>query len=52
MMPNLDGFGLLRELRADERTRAIPLVLLSARAGEESAVEGLQAGADDWCDMP
>jgi len=48
MMPGLDGFELLRELRAEERTRTIPVVLLSARAGEESAVEGLQAGADDY----
>ena len=47
MMPELDGLGLLRELRADPRTSAIPVVLLSARTGEESTVEGLQAGADD-----
>ena len=52
MMPNLDGFGLLRELRADERTRTVPVILLSARAGEESAVEGLQAGADDYLVKP
>jgi signal transduction histidine kinase len=52
MMPGLDGFGLLRELRADARTRAIPVVLLSARAGEESAVEGLDAGADDYLAKP
>jgi signal transduction histidine kinase len=52
MMPGLDGFGLLRELRADERTRTIPVILLSARAGEESAVEGLQAGADDYMVKP
>jgi DNA-binding response OmpR family regulator len=41
MMPRLDGFGLLRALRTDARTRMIPVILLSARAGEESAVEGL-----------
>src|SRR5688572_16542803 len=41
MMPRLDGFGLLRELRADARTRDIPVILLSARAGEESRLEGL-----------
>ena len=52
MMPGLDGFGLLRELRTDVRTRALPVILLSARAGEESAVEGLDAGADDYIVKP
>lgn len=52
MMPRLDGLGLLRELRADARTRTIPVILLSARAGEESAVEGLDAGADDYLVKP
>jgi PAS domain S-box-containing protein len=52
MMPELDGFGLLRELRADPRTRTVPVVLLSARAGEESSVEGLEAGADDYLIKP
>jgi PAS domain S-box-containing protein len=52
MMPRLDGFGLLRELRADPRTRTVPVILLSARAGEESAVEGLDAGADDYLIKP
>ncbi len=52
MMPELDGFGLLRELRADPRTRTVPLVLLSARAGEESRLEGLAAGADDYLVKP
>ncbi|MGE0445776.1 MAG: ATP-binding protein [Vicinamibacterales bacterium] len=52
MMPRLDGFGLLRELRADARTSAIPVILLSARAGEESAVQGLDAGADDYLVKP
>jgi signal transduction histidine kinase len=52
MMPRLDGFGLLRELRADPRTRSVPIILLSARAGEESAVEGLDAGADDYLVKP
>jgi PAS domain S-box-containing protein len=52
MMPGLDGFGLLRELRADPRTRTVPVVLLSARAGEESRVEGLDAGADDYLVKP
>src|SRR5208282_577498 len=44
MMPIVDGFELLKLLRADERTRTIPVILLSARAGEESRVEGMQAG--------
>ena len=52
MMPGLDGFALLRALRADVRTQAIPLVLLSARAGEEARVEGMQAGADDYLVKP
>ncbi len=52
MMPRLDGFGLLKALRADERTRQLPVILLSARAGEEAAVEGLDAGADDYLVKP
>jgi DNA-binding response OmpR family regulator len=52
MMPGLDGFALLRALRADERTRTIPVILLSARAGEESAVAGLEIGADDYLVKP
>jgi PAS domain S-box-containing protein len=52
MMPRLDGFGLLRELRADERTATIPIILLSARAGEEARLAGLEAGADDYLTKP
>ncbi len=52
MMPRLDGFGLLAQLRADPRTSATPVILLSVRAGEESRVEGLQAGADDYLIKP
>ena len=52
MMPRLDGFGLVRELRADPRTSSIPVILLSARAGEESAVQGLDAGSDDYLVKP
>ena len=52
MMPNLDGFGLLRALRMDERTRGTPVIMISARAGEESRVEGLEAGADDYLVKP
>lgn len=52
MMPGLDGFELLKRLRTDERTRGVPIILLSARAGEESRVEGLEAGADDYLVKP
>jgi signal transduction histidine kinase/CheY-like chemotaxis protein len=52
MMPHLDGFGLLEALRADEDTRHIPLIMISARAGQEAAVEGLDAGADDYLIKP
>ena len=52
MMPKLDGFGLLHALRSDEQTRTIPVILLSARAGEESRVEGMGAGADDYLIKP
>jgi signal transduction histidine kinase len=52
MMPRLDGFGLLKALRADARTATIPVIVVSARAGEESSVEGLDAGADDYLVKP
>jgi len=52
MMPRLDGFGLIRELRADPKTRTIPVVMLSARAGEEARVEGMECGADDYLIKP
>jgi PAS domain S-box-containing protein len=52
MMPRLDGFGLLAALRADERTKELPVILLSARAGEESRIEGMEAGADDYLVKP
>jgi PAS domain S-box-containing protein len=52
MMPKLDGFGLLRALREDERLATIPVILLSARAGEEARVEGMEAGADDYLIKP
>jgi signal transduction histidine kinase/DNA-binding response OmpR family regulator len=52
MMPGLGGFELLRAVRADAATRNLPVILLSARAGEESRVEGLEAGADDYMIKP
>ncbi len=52
MMPKLDGFGLLAALRNDPALRDVPVLLLSARAGEEAKVEGLSAGADDYLTKP
>jgi PAS domain S-box-containing protein len=52
MMPNLDGFGLLKAIRADPGLRDIPIIMLSARAGEESRIEGLEAGADYYLTKP
>lgn len=52
MMPGLDGFQLLKELRSRENTRSIPVLMLSARSNAESRVEGLSAGADDYIGKP
>ncbi|MET8077488.1 SpoIIE family protein phosphatase [Streptomyces sp. NPDC005303] len=52
MMPRMDGFELVRALRADPRTARLPIVLLTARAGEEESVQGRHAGADDYLAKP
>lgn len=52
MMPRLDGFGLLKAIRSDASFRDLPVIMLSARAGEEASVEGLAAGADDYLTKP
>ncbi|BBH70375.1 histidine kinase [Actinoplanes sp. OR16] len=52
MMPELDGLQLVAALRADPRTVGVPVLLLSARAGQEAAIEGLEAGADDYLFKP
>ena len=52
MMPRLDGLALVAGLRTDPRTAAVPVLLLSARAGQEASIEGLQAGADDYLVKP
>ncbi len=52
MMPKLDGLQLLTALRADPRTAAVPVLLLSARAGQEASIEGLLTGADDYLVKP
>ncbi|MBV9789232.1 MAG: response regulator, partial [Chloroflexi bacterium] len=52
MMPKLDGVGLLAQLRADAATRTIPVILLSARAGDEARAAGIETGADDYLIKP
>lgn len=52
MMPHLDGLSLVGLLRSDQRTASVPVLLLSARAGQEASIEGLQAGADDYLVKP
>jgi PAS domain S-box-containing protein len=52
MMPGLDGFQLLAAVRGDAQLRTLPVILLSARAGEEARIEGLAAGADDYITKP
>lgn len=52
MMPRLDGLALLSALRADSRTASVPVLLLSARAGQDASIEGLQAGADGYLVKP
>ncbi len=52
MMPRLDGFGLLAKLRSHPTTSIVPVILVSARAGEEAQTEGLEAGADDYLVKP
>lgn len=52
MMPRLDGLELVARLRGDTRTASMPVLLLSARAGQEASIEGLRAGADDYLVKP
>ena len=52
MMPELSGIELVSALRVDPRSASIPVILLSARAGQESAIEGLESGADDYLVKP
>jgi PAS domain S-box-containing protein len=52
MMPNLDGFGLLQRLQSQPATTGVPTIMLSARAGDDGVIEGLEAGADDYLVKP
>ena len=52
MLPGESGVAFARRLRADRRTRAIPIIMLTARAGERDKIAGLEAGADDYVTKP
>jgi PAS domain S-box-containing protein len=52
MMPRLDGLGLLQRLRSNPETNTLPVILLSARAGEDARIQGLSVGADDYLTKP
>ncbi|AGX87980.1 EAL domain-containing response regulator [Candidatus Symbiobacter mobilis] len=52
MMPGMDGIEVLRHLRGDERTRDIPVVLVSADTSEQTQLDGLDLGADDYLTKP
>jgi signal transduction histidine kinase/CheY-like chemotaxis protein len=52
MMPEMDGFALLKAIRENTAIHTTPMIMLSARAGEESRIEGLTAGADDYLTKP
>ena len=52
MLPGVDGFTICRALRADTRTEAIPIIILSARAEESDRIQGLELGADDYVTKP
>ncbi|MFT3751440.1 MAG: response regulator [Paludibacter sp.] len=52
MMPNMDGFELCRQVKQDIRVSHIPIILLTAKAGEENKYKGLEAGAEDYIAKP
>src|SRR5512147_2212615 len=52
MLPDRSGIDLLRDLRGEERTRGLPIILLTARSAESDRVAGLDAGADDYVVKP
>ncbi len=52
MLPGTSGVTLARKLRTDERTKAVPIIMLTAKGAEQDKVDGLEAGADDYITKP
>ncbi len=52
MLPDASGPAITRRLRSDARTREVPIIMLTARAGDDDKVEGLASGADDYVTKP
>ncbi|OXR50817.1 MULTISPECIES: phosphate regulon transcriptional regulator PhoB [unclassified Pusillimonas] len=52
MLPGASGITLAKKLRADERTRQVPVIMLTAKGAESDKIEGLEAGADDYITKP
>ena len=52
MLPHVDGLEICRRLRSDQKTAAIPLIMLTARAEESERIVGLELGADDYLAKP
>ena len=52
MMPKMDGFEVVRRLRAEEATKRMPIIMLTARAQDSDVEEGLESGADDYLRKP
>jgi len=52
MLPGLSGIELARRLKSDKRTKAVPIIMLTARAAEEDKLAGLETGADDYITKP